>query len=244
MNGKVLHNYEGGKTVAQLPVDLSLPELLGKLGPVGTKTAYQTSAEKCLLVARSIWAPKLTYRWFRCVRRGKSGLDLICPTGGEKSSVDLGYSIRFVEGAEQVLIGVYTVGYELEELAKSASKKGLYLDSYIYDMISLGVLDKVNDRVNELIERYGGERGWGVSPFLSPGSVHGWDLKGQLNIINLLPISDIGVESSPAGILQPFKSLSFLLAAGPGLRETKVGTTCQACSCRDNCEMRGQYYTI
>lgn len=228
------------KVITRVSVDLSLDELLKKIGRAADKPAFRDAAEKALGAACGVWSPKLIYRWLNCQRAKKTELDLTCPGTGEKGRVDLGFSIQFVEGAEMTLIGVYTVGQELEELAKSASESGLHLDSYIYDMISLGVLEKVNDQVNALVENYAVERTWGVSPFLSPGSVHGWELDDQLNLIELLPINEIGVEKSSSGILHPFKSLSFLIAAGPGLQEAKVGASCQVCSRRDNCEMRGQ----
>lgn len=227
-----------GETIASLPVDLSLAELLGKIGPAGSKLVYKDAAERVLHATRSIWAPKLTYRWLCCEREGKSELTLTCPVSGENGRVDLGFAIRFVEGAEKVLVGVYTVGHKLEDQAQNASKRRLYLDSFIYDMIALSLLEKINDRVNKLVESYAAARAWGVSPFLSPGSIHGWELDDQPNLVKLLPISEIGVKQSSSGILHPFKSLSFLLATGPGLQATKVGSCCQVCSRRKNCDVR------
>jgi hypothetical protein len=237
MDGTALTCGEG-KIIARLSVDLSLAELLIKIGSAGKKHTFRDAAKSILDVARSTWVPKLTYRWFNCLRKGKSELDLNCSVSGESGRVELGYSIQFVEDAERSLVGLYTVGHELEELSKSASQRGLYLDSYIYDMISLSVLEKVNCQVNAVIESYAAARAWGVSPFLSPGSVHGWELEDQPNLLELLPISEIGVKKSFSGILHPFKSLSFLLATGPGLQAIKVGTCCQVCSRKKNCEMR------
>jgi hypothetical protein len=228
-----------GKVITRLSVDLSLDDLLVKIGRASDKPGFRTVAQKALDAARVIWAPKLIYRWLTCLRKEKTELQLSCPRSGEKVLVDLGFAIQFVEGAEKALVGVYTVGHELEGLAKSVSESGLHLDSYIYDIISLGVLEKVNGQINTLVENHAAARGWGVSPFLSPGSVHGWELEDQLNLIELLPISEIGVEKSSSGILHPFKSLSFLIAAGPGLQRTKVGNSCQVCSRRENCEMQG-----
>jgi hypothetical protein len=229
-----------GRVNTVMSVDLSLDELLVKFGRSAFKPTLRAEAEKALVTAREVWSPKLTYRWLNCRRNNKTGLALTCPNTGVEGRVDLGFSVQFVEGAEMTLIGVYTVGQELEGLTKSASVSGLHLDSYIYDMIALGVLEKVKDQVNALVENYALERKWGVSPFLSPGSVHGWKLEDQLNLIELLPIREIGVEKSSSGVLHPFKSLSFLIAVGPGLQQVKVGTSCQVCSRGENCEMRGQ----
>lgn len=230
---------ENEPTIAPLTIDLSLDDLLTQAGPAAAKQVYKETLERNLAIARSSWTPKLIYRWLHCAMESKSTLLLFSPDKRESTYINLGYSIQFVEGAEKVLIGVYTVGQELEELAQSSSEKGSYFDSYIFDQISLKLLDKINSQATDIIEKYASTKGWGVSPFLSPGSVHGWELEDQVNLTALLPIEEIGVEQSPSGILHPFKSISFLIAAGPGLQGTKVGTCCQVCSRRDNCEMQG-----
>ncbi len=91
MDGKDL-NYGDGKIIAQLGVDLSLAELLTKVGPAGEKPAFQEAAKKNLETACSVWAPKLIYRWLSCMRTGTSEFHLNCHCSGENGRVDLGFS--------------------------------------------------------------------------------------------------------------------------------------------------------
>lgn len=167
-------------------------------------------------------------------------LVLNCSKTGDRATLDLGFSIQFVKDALKVLVGAYTIGEELEEHAKQVSASGMVLEAYVYDLLALGVLEKIGQKINLIAEEYGAKHGWGVSPFLSPGSVHGWELDNQHNLIELLPIGDIGITKTEAGALSPFKSLTLLTGTGPGYEETQVGSTCRVCLRRDKCEMRIQ----
>lgn len=237
---KLLNNslsLDVGPIILRADVDLSLDELLLRLGDAGKKPAFYDTAVKVLDNARKIWQPKLVYRWLDVGKIDKTRLILACAKTGDRATLDLGFSIQFVKKALKVVVGVYTVGEELEEHAKRVSGNGLVLEAYVYDLVALGILEKIGQKMNLIVEKYGSEHGWGVSPFLSPGSVHGWELDDQHNLIELLPTGDIGISKSEGGVLLPFKSLSLLIGTGPGYKETQVGSTCRICSRKDKCEM-------
>ncbi|SHO52042.1 hypothetical protein [Desulfopila aestuarii] len=92
--------------------------------------------------------------------------------------------------------------------------------------------------IKEIAEKTAEESGRKVSPFLSPGSVHGWELEEQFTLCSLLPLQSIGVALSSNGILIPFKSLSCMIGIGTGYSSSQVGTTCQVCSRNARCEMQ------
>ena len=237
MDGKAL-THGVGKIVTDVQLDLSLEELLVKIGRGAEKPAFRDTAERVLKAAGKVMRPMLVYRWLDVAKVDSTALELSCDLSGERTTIELGFSIQFAAEAKKALIGVYTVGNELENLAKEASGNGLHLEAYIYDLIGLAILKKVNDKINGLAEEYAADHGWGVTPFLSPGSVHGWELEDQPNLIGLLPIHDIGVEKTGTGVLLPFKSLSFFIGTGSALKAARVGTTCLVCSRKENCEMR------
>ena len=149
----------------------------------------------------------------------------------------MGFSSKFMKEASRALIGVYTVGIALEEAAAEASREGQMLDGYLYDVVGLAVLDELKKIVNTIAEDYCQKLNWGVSPFLSPGSVHGWELEDQGVLCSMLPLEMTDVALQESKILLPFKSISFLIGIGQGYHVTEVGTTCEVCSKRDNCEM-------
>lgn len=79
----------------------------------------------------------------------------------------------------------------------------------------------------------------GRGPFLSPGSVHGWDLIDQAVLCSLLPLQEIDVQvGKKNGVLQPFNTVSSLIGIGLGYTAATVGSTCQICSNNERCEMK------
>ncbi len=116
----------------------------------------------------------------------------------------------------------------------NASSKGDLLEAYFLDLIGLIVLNKVEQTVKEIAEKQGRNLGWGVSPFLSPGSIHGWELEEQLKLCTLLPLKSINVKIRGDAVLSPFKTIPCLIGLGPGYDSVQVGTTCQVCSKNDD----------
>jgi hypothetical protein len=195
-------------------------------------------AEKVLDSVTGLWRPGavgtwLDLLWVRdgCAGFGRNGFD------GE-FVLNLGSSSRFLESARQALAAVYTAGGELEAAGQAASAGGRLLESYLIDLIGLIVLDKTGLLVREAVEGRAREKGWGAGPFLSPGSVLGWELEDQAILCSTLQLGEIGVTMGPEGILMPFKSLSCLLPIGPGYDRCTVGSTCEVCSRNQDCPMR------
>ncbi len=77
-----------------------------------------------------------------------------------------------------------------------------------------------------------------MSPFLSPGSIHGWELEDQQKLCSILPLNEIDVQILDDSVLIPFKSLSCLIGIGAGYKANLVGTTCQVCSKNNDCQMK------
>ena len=129
-------------------------------------------------------------------------------------------------------------GQALEAASKKASENGHHLGSYFLDLIGLIVLEKIGNLIKQIAEKKAAESGWGVGPFLSPGSVHGWELEEQKKLCSLLPLEKINVTIREDAVLFPFKTISCLIGLGPGYDRVKVGTTCQVCSKNHDCQMK------
>lgn len=228
-----------GRVIIDPDLDVSLLELSKKFGKAQQNASLLEAAARVLALAIPLWHPKIVYRWLDVEIREEDKVRLCCGLTGESSTLDLGHSLQFIKEAEKVLVGVYTVGKELEDAVQKASGQGQVLDAYLFDIVGLAVLGKIGQQVNRVVEDYARKQhNWGVGPLLSPGSVHGWQLEDSHNLYRLLPIEAIDVAMSSNGILLPFKSLSFLIGTGPGYQSTEVGTSCAVCSKRDNCEIR------
>ena len=116
-----------GKIISNVYLKLSLDELLVKFGRVGDKPTFRDTAERVLEAACKVMRPMMVYRWLNVAKVNSTLLELTCDISGECTTIDLGFSIQFAAEAKQAIVGVYTVGNELENLAKEASVNGLHL---------------------------------------------------------------------------------------------------------------------
>lgn len=230
-------NYRFHPLTDHTDITITLDELMEKV-PARSASKLRPMAATVLESVRGVWRPKavgtwLDVNWIRgdAASFSREGL-------GKTISLNLGFSIQFLKPAQKALTAVYTVGSDLEAATHAASTTGRLLEAWLIDIIGLIVLDKAGDQVRHQAEVRARELGWGTGPFLSPGSVHGWELEEQATLCSVLPLQDIGVELRQDGVLSPFKTISCLLPIGPGYTRTRVGPTCQVCSRNETCEMR------
>jgi len=186
---------------------------------------------------KALFSQKLYTNGLHLKRPIKTNLE-VSQRSGNHVTFDFGYSFQFLTHARYVLISVFTTGREFEKKLQHTSSKGDPLDAYFLDLIGLTALEKAGQTIKKIAEKQAGKLGWGVSPFLSPGSVHGWDLANQMKLCSLLPLEKIDVTFQNDSVLSPLKTVSCLIGTGPGYRSVHVGTTCQVCSKKDTCPMK------
>lgn len=80
------------------------------------------------------------------------------------------------------------------------------MEAYFIDLLGLIVLEKTGHVIKRIAEKQAQKSGWGVSPFMSPGSVHGWELEEQVNLCALLPLEKINVNVREDAIFSPYKT--------------------------------------
>jgi hypothetical protein len=220
-----------------MEIRITLDEVMGRISSPAS-ARLRPRAEAVLGSVSGLWRPRAAWTWLDIAWTRGSTAALFQEGSGRRIVLDLGFSIRFLSPALKAMAAVYTAGEELESAARRESSAGNHLEAYLVDLIGLILLDRVADRVKAVAETLARERGWGVGPFLSPGSVHGWELQDQASLCSLVPLREIGVEVRSDHVLAPFKSLSCLLPIGPGYSEERVGSTCRVCSLRASCRMR------
>jgi len=217
-------------------------DLEAMLTSKGNNEAILKVADDVLAEVQGDWHPRAIIRWLPVEHVGDGTVILRSMgdgTGGTKAAVlHLGYSSRFMKSAQYSLVGVFTAGDELEKKSIVASRHKQYMDAYLYDLIGMVVLEKTRQQINVIVEEKALELHWGIGPFLSPGSVHGWELDDQENLCALLPLDRIGVTGGEAGIFKPFKTLSCLISIGSQFSSKKVGSPCDVCSNKKQCDMR------
>lgn len=229
-----------GGVVSDINLQICVDEVVAKLGGGQNKDLVVVAASKILDSARLLWQPQIVYRWVKVTLLEAAKIELRCDHSDQSVTLDLGFSTRFVKETRHALIGVCTVGEELEAASTKCSAQGKPFDGYLYDIVALLVMGKLKHIVSRIAQNRCMNLGWGVSPFLSPGSVHGWDLEEQKKLCSMLPLDIIGVEIEDNAVLRPFISISFLIGIGSGYQATTVGSSCEVCSKRDSCVMRNK----
>ncbi len=224
--------------VDRVNISISAEEVAAAVKTGGSGVKIMDMADKLLGKIQGEWHPRAVFRWLEVAEAGGDSVLLKPFEKGETSRLSLGFAGRFMAGAKYGMVAVFTAGDELEHRALTAAREKRVMDAYLLDIIGLVVLEKTRQQVNGTIEKKALELNWGVGPFLSPGSVHGWELDDQDNLCSLLPLEKIGVTKGGSGILQPFKTISCLVGIGPEYTDKTVGDTCAVCSKREKCEMR------
>ncbi len=223
--------------LSHINVELTFQDLEKKFKISSDNPDILETAKRTFNQAKGIWQPKAVCQWFEFENTGKDNVGCIIQNSGDHLSFDFGYSFQFLKHARYILISVYTAGQEFEKESKHLSSKGDLLEAYFFDLIGLTVLDHVGQTIKRIAEKQASSLGWGVSPFLSPGSVHGWDLEDQFQLCSVLPLEKIDVKFQNNSVLSPLKTVACIIGLGPEYSAAHVGATCQVCSQNDSCRM-------
>ncbi len=160
--------------LTDLNIEIDFEEFAKKIQTAQKREDILITAEKILLEVNNIWNPAIVYRWLPIDQsETQQGRSIIHSDNGP-TILNLGHSSIFIKDARYVLVAVYSAGSAIEKEIQKASDKEELLVSFFLDLIGLLVLEKTGDMVKKLAEQKASELGWGVSPFLSPGSIHGW----------------------------------------------------------------------
>ncbi len=225
-------------TLPTLAVPLAWEDLVDHLHrlPGGEKLIDQ--AEEVFEASGRISSPAALLTTMSPLSRSDGRVAVRRSDNGLEAQLCLGWAAGFLDAAEVLVAGAYTIGPELQHKAAEVSKHGDYLHAYLLEQLGLALLGRTGAAVNAIIEEHALARGWGVGPLLSPGSVHGWELPDQATLCRLLPLAEIAMACSEAGVLSPFNSLTFIIGLGPGYKATRIGSPCEVCNNRDSCQLR------
>lgn len=138
-----------------------------------------------------------------------------------------------VEEAEELVLGLVTIGGELEAEVRSRLVRGDPAAALVLDAIGSAAVDEAVERVTGTVE--------GVCVRLVPGCGD-WPLAAQRALFARLPADELGVELSKTLMMKPLKSSSF--AFWVGARDAGERSRCAACElagCRHRSEvLRGE----
>ncbi|SDT84941.1 hypothetical protein [Desulfobacula phenolica] len=225
------------QVLSHLNVAITLNDVLKLIEPSGRHPQLIEIAEKTFGKVKTIWKPAAVYGWFEFQQTNSDPLLCSLKDTDSRSNISPGYAIKFLRHASHSLISVYTAGHEFELQSIKASSKGDFMEAYLIDLIGLLILKQTEQVIKKIAEKQAQKLGWGVSPFLSPGSVKGWDIEDQTNLCSLLPLEQINVKIRNA-VLSPFKTVSCLIGLGVAYKTIIVGSTCEVCTKNHDCRMK------
>jgi len=221
-----------------LTLELSFQDILDRLPLSCHQDRLRQIAWTVFETVRTLWDPVAMVRWFDFETGPDNQSGRILLSSGEPVPIRLNASMSFLEPATRVMVSVCTIGGSIEPAQEKIRSKADPLEAYVMDIIGLAMLEKTGALIKNQAEEAAWRLGFGVSPYLSPGSVHGWDLEEQSLLCRLLPLEKIGVTLKDNGTLHPLKTITALIGIGPGYTAVKVGSTCDVCSRKQTCQMK------
>jgi hypothetical protein len=222
-----------------IPIALTAEEVIASRGQRSVRPELMQQAEQVIALGQDLWQPMAVYD--RLEVHGVNGecAHLASPSQiGVEAILHIGPKANLLDSAQQVLIGVGTIGPALEERVHDLQAAGEGLQSYLLDSAGVVALGAVGEALRCLAEETAEAEGWGVSAALSPGSLVGWSLRGQREVCALLPLQEVGVRLNDHCVLEPHKSFSAVIGLGPGYETKKVGSVCKYCALRKTCWRR------
>lgn len=197
----------------------------------------RSEIDNALEESQNLWDPKIIYTWADVIKVNKQSLLLAHKTCPENINLLLGPHAGIIQKAEKVFIIVCTIGEKPDKYIRELNEKGEILRAFLMDCIAVAGLNRVTNAASILAEKKTVNRSWSQGPLLSPGSLQGWDIKEQFKLCSMLPLKDSGITLNNS-IFNPLKTISGLIAIGPGYSGKNKGTDCRFCTNKNNCQYK------
>lgn len=220
-----------------IPITLDPERLTRELMPgKDPRPELIEAAEEAIAQARTLLRPAAAYDWYDV--RSVSEAGIVLDALGRNVALQIGPRADLLQDARRVMLGVVTIGRELDDHAQALRNRGNHLASYMIDSVGVVALAEVSQTLRQMVEDHAAELEWGVGASMSPGSLAEWPLSGQRDICSLLDLEAIELELTEDFLLRPFKSVSMVIGIGPGYSAKKVGSVCRFCLHQKTCWRR------
>jgi hypothetical protein len=140
-------------------------------------------------------------------------------------------------GATELLVGVCTVGAEINQRVTAEQKDGGRLLGMFFDSLGTWAVGQVRQQWFQQLEREFLDEGLHVSTPLAPGESE-WPVSEQAVLFSLVDAGCIGVTLAPSMMMYPLKSTSMIIGVGAGPLGSEGGANCDFCTIRDTCTYR------
>jgi hypothetical protein len=141
-----------------------------------------------------------------------------------------------LDGARALAVAVCTVGSEIDSIIEECFNGGDYLTGMIADVAGNRAVEDVAHKCARLICAEARELDLSTSKQISPGYGK-WDTSGQRPVFELLDPSPIGVSLNEYCMMEPKKSVSFVVPLVEGDVPEEERPPCHGCDFK-NCSYR------
>ena len=228
----------GEATVLQPKISVLRTQLQRQMGRIKRPERFLAHIDRVLSEAAELWAPKICWVRYRVEPHPERGiLDVFDQNGAHLQRLEVGARTNLLEGAVEAFVGVGTVGPEISQRIRELEESNEVIDAYLMDIVGVLALHATHKQFREAVETYSAACDWGVGPVMQPGSLEGWPVEGQKELLSLLPIEKIGVTLNQYFMMEPQKTNSTLVGVGPNYGNTSAQCLCEDCE-RHDCPWR------
>ena len=147
--------------------------------------------------------------------------------------------VQALEGADEVVCFVATIGPALEDQVARLSSEGLWAEACVLDAVGSAAAEALAEEVYRDLGNELARRGRGTTLRFSPGYCD-WPVEGQFDLFRVLGPDAAGVHLLDSGFMVPRKSVSAVfgvLAPGTAGRGPGAANPCAECA-MEACPMR------
>lgn len=211
----------------RLPLEDATVSLLGRgsLDRPGVRRRYELALEDLERVAE----PAASYEVYEIESLLHERLQLV---GGVK--IGCAAVATIVAGAEELYVGVCTLGAALDERIREHRERGDYLEMLLLDELGSWAVDNVRQQLYGRVEAELAPTGRRVSSPVSPGE-SAWPIREQRIIFKLVAADALGISLDSRNMMSPQKSLTLVFGAGTQPMGVEGLTACEFCSIQDRC---------
>lgn len=196
-------------------------------------------AQKAWEEGFSLLDPKAAVEFYECGEISQEeGTVEVVSESGRSEFLFVGPKVGYLAPAQRIGVVVCTIGGELEKKMRAYSEAREDILAYYLDVLGTKAVNVVNEASRSFLQECAKERGWGVGPGMKPGSVTGWTVEGQRDLLRLSRGREIGVAINDSCLLIPFFSGSYIAGMGADYDAEKIGSLCPECPRYETCLWR------
>ncbi|RJP17285.1 MAG: hypothetical protein C4520_17000 [Candidatus Abyssobacteria bacterium SURF_5] len=211
--------------IREVEVHIPLEDLLGPLGykakeqvTPGVMQQILEESSRC----KTLLKPRFITDLIPVSRSGEA-------SGGSDIRFKDEFLARALDGAQVLGLGICTVGPDIDLMIDDCFARGDYLVAMIADVVASRAVEEAGEACSDFLCAKASEQGLFPLCRISPGYGK-WDVSGQRTLFSLLDPAPLGVSLNQYCMMQPKKSISFLIPLGENEPVQKFQPSCQECN--------------